>query len=581
MPPLPHAPLRFLTIALALALLGRVPDSMAAWQPQGDPLGDGFRPQEVAALLPDGAQGAFVVRVPRVLPGPDGLHAHHVTSAGEPWPGWPDSGLAFAPNLINFVQDVSVCPDGAGGLFVTWTGQTLQRVSNTFVTRIAQDGTFAPGWTASGRQVGNGPGFDRYPRVASDGNGGVFVVWTRFAAPPAYPIVALRLTATGSTAAAWPDTGVWLSGKPELKSLSALVPDGSGGAIAAWSGQRIGLQRVTSAGSIAPGWAADGIPAGNGPDTQGSPLLAPASDGGVFVGWDDSRDTVVEPHSAPFLLRITGSASIAGGWPADGLRVSNPFGSMSDLVVDGSGGVYLAWLGTSSGVRVSRVTAAGSPSTGWPATGVPATALDSPAVPGARLAVLPDGGVLVAWGSGGGGITDIYAQRITSGGVVDPGWPPNGVGVCTTVESQSMPFAADGGGGASFVAWADDRGGSASGDVFIQRLDATGLVGSTVDVPPTPGAGLLRLSLSRPNPGAAHVAVDLSLPVDATVSATMLDVRGRIVRQLMRDARLPAGRHVLTWDGLDDTGRETPAGIYFFQVRSNSGDAVMRSARVR
>ena len=578
--------MRFLSIAIALALLSHAQDSVAAWQPQGDPLGDGFRPQEVAALLPDGAHGAFVVRVPSVLPGPDGLHAHRVTSAGEAWPGWPDSGVAFASNLINFVQDVSVCSDGAGGLFVAWTGQTVQRVSNTFVTRIAQDGTFAPGWTGNGKQVGDGPGFDRYPRVVPDGSGGVLVVWARFAAPPAYPIVALRLTGTGSTAPAWPDTGVWLSGKPELKFLSAVVPDGSGGAIAAWLGQRIGLQRVTSTGSIAPGWAADGIPAGSGPDTQGSPWLAPASEGGTFVGWNDSRDTVVEPRSAVFLLQIAGDGSIAGGWPADGLRISNPLGSMGDLVADGSGGVYVAWLGTLAGplsppaVRISRVTGAGSPSTGWPAAGVSATTLASPAEAGPRLAALSDGAVLETWASGGG-VPDIYAQRIGSGGVVDPGWPPNGVGVCTTVESQNFPFVADGGEGACFVAWADERGGSGSGDVFIQRLDATGLVGSTVGVPPAPGLESLRLSIPRPNPGGAHIAIDLSLPVDATVSAAVLDVRGRVVRELMRGARLPVGRQALTWDGRDDAGRETPAGIYFFRVRSSSGDAVRRVARVR
>jgi hypothetical protein len=577
---MPHAPLRALAIAIALAVLGHAPDSLAAWQPQGDPLGDGFRPQEVAALLPDGAHGAFVVRVPSVLPGPDGLHAFRVTSAGEAWPGWPDSGVAFAANLINFVQDVSVCPDGAGGLFVAWTGQTVQRVSNTFATRIGPDGTFAPGWTASGKQVGDGPGFDRYPRVVSDGSGGVLVVWSRVAAPPSYPVVALRLTATGSTAPAWPDTGVWLSATPEIKALNALVPDGSGGAVAAWLGHRIGLQRVTSAGTIAPGWAADGIPAGTGPDTQRSASLAPAPDGGAFVGWDDTRDTFLEPRSAPFLLRITSDASIAGGWPADGLRISNPFGTMGDLVADGSGGVYVAWLGTPP-VRVSRVTSAGTPAPGWPASGVPASTPPSAAVPGPRLAVLPDGGVVVAWASGNGGATDIYSQRFGSDGVVNVAWPPSGVGVCTTAEPQNTPFVADGGGGASFVAWADGRGGSGSGDVYIQRLDATGLAGSTVGVPPVRGPERLRLSIARPNPGGERVTLDLILPVDATVSATMLDVRGRIVRQLMRDVMVPAGHRTLTWDGRDDAGRETPAGIYLFQVRSSAGDATRRVARVR
>ena len=380
---------------------------------------------------------------------------------------------------------------------------------------------------------------------------------------------------------------MWLSAKPELKFLNAVVPDGSGGAVAAWLGQRIGLQRVTAAGTIAPGWAADGIPAGTGPDTQGYPWLAPALDGGAFVGWNDSRNTVADPRSAPFLLRITGDASIAEGWPTDGLGIPNPLGFIGDLIADGSGGVYLAWSGaialpsSPQAVRIARVTGTGSPSPGWPATGVRVTTLASPAEASPRLALLSDGTVLETWASGGGAAPDIYAQRIGSGGVVDPGWPANGVGVCTTAESQDLPFVADGGDGACFVAWADERGGSGSGEVFIQRLDATGLVGSTVDVPPAPGFESLGLSIPRPNPGGRQVAIDLSLPVDATVSAAVLDVRGRVVRELMRDARLPAGRQALTWDGRDDAGRETPAGIYFFRVRSSTGDAVRRVARVR
>ena len=39
------------------------------------------------------------------------------------------------------------------------------------------------------------------------------------------------------------------------------------------------------------------------------------------------------------------------------------------------------------------------------------------------------------------------------------------------------------------------------------------------------------------------------------------DVQGRLVRTLV-DGNLAAGRHELRWNGVDDTGRAVPSGVY-------------------
>jgi hypothetical protein len=42
-------------------------------------------------------------------------------------------------------------------------------------------------------------------------------------------------------------------------------------------------------------------------------------------------------------------------------------------------------------------------------------------------------------------------------------------------------------------------------------------------------------------------------------------VQGRRVARLLERV-LPAGRHVITWDGRDRTGRWTAAGVYFVRA---------------
>ena len=56
------------------------------------------------------------------------------------------------------------------------------------------------------------------------------------------------------------------------------------------------------------------------------------------------------------------------------------------------------------------------------------------------------------------------------------------------------------------------------------------------------------------------------LLVNGNVShVRILDVEGRVVRELGS----PRG-HTLTWDGTDNTGRQTGPGVYVIEMRSGS-----------
>ncbi len=66
-----------------------------------------------------------------------------------------------------------------------------------------------------------------------------------------------------------------------------------------------------------------------------------------------------------------------------------------------------------------------------------------------------------------------------------------------------------------------------------------------------------------PNP-TASLAFRLSKP--DVVSVDVLDARGDVVRHLLRDARRPAGRVLITWDGRDDAGAIVRQATYRYRV---------------
>jgi len=64
------------------------------------------------------------------------------------------------------------------------------------------------------------------------------------------------------------------------------------------------------------------------------------------------------------------------------------------------------------------------------------------------------------------------------------------------------------------------------------------------------------------NPAAGTATLSFNLAEAAPVSISVYDVNGRMIRGLVDQDRLPAGDHVVSWDGRDRTGSPVPPGIY-------------------
>jgi choice-of-anchor B domain-containing protein len=95
----------------------------------------------------------------------------------------------------------------------------------------------------------------------------------------------------------------------------------------------------------------------------------------------------------------------------------------------------------------------------------------------------------------------------------------------------------------------------------------------------TPGSGAttLRFAAPWPNPGSGRVRFALSVPTTRALTVEILDLRGARVRRLHDGPA--AGPLELSWDGRDQHGHATAAGVYFAVARA--GGEVARARLVR
>jgi hypothetical protein len=87
---------------------------------------------------------------------------------------------------------------------------------------------------------------------------------------------------------------------------------------------------------------------------------------------------------------------------------------------------------------------------------------------------------------------------------------------------------------------------------------------SAVGSPPVPS--LIALEQNAPNPFNPSTRIAFSVPRSGRATLRIYDIAGRAVATLV-DRDLPAGRHVVTWDGTDGGRRTMASGVYFYRLQ--------------
>ncbi|MEN8008492.1 MAG: metallophosphoesterase [Candidatus Krumholzibacteriota bacterium] len=166
-------------------------------------------------------------------------------------------------------------------------------------------------------------------------------------------------------------------------------------------------------------------------------------------------------------------------------------------------------------------------------------------------------------------------QHITTGGGGAPLYVPNPdyPNIVTVTQDHHFCTVRIEGSNLSFAAI------SAAGDT-IDHFTMNRPVSSVEEAIDGPAARGVILDNAFPNPFNPISTIAFSLPGVSLVELDVIDLKGQVVRTLMKK-ELPAGRQSVSWDGVDKTGRMVGSGIYFFRLRSEGGVFVKKITLIK
>jgi hypothetical protein len=181
-------------------------------------------------------------------------------------------------------------------------------------------------------------------------------------------------------------------------------------------------------------------------------------------------------------LVLVPAAPRAQAWSGAGAPVCTAPGRqyLTRVAADGAGGAFVGWSdqrpgASTSDIYLARIGPDGAPSPGWPADGI---AVCTATAAQLLYSMVPDGtgGVYLAWEDyRSGALADIYGQHVLGSGLLAPGWPVDGLGIAAFMEEQRDPKLVPDGAGGVFAVWSDSRTYPFSQrDIYAQHLLANG-----------------------------------------------------------------------------------------------------------
>ena len=475
-----------LLTTLVLSVVAAPPAS-SQWSPSGVRLCQVGCAGQGPQIISDGWGGAYIVWLEsrNYSITDDDVYLQRVTATGEIAPGWPQDGFPVCV-FPRTQYPQGIAPDGLGGVLVVWYDHRnvdLGTAQDLYAQRILADGTLAPGWPVNGAPVSRAPRFQGDAVIAPDGTGGAFVAWVDERDLTGGDVYAQHLTAGGSVAPGWPADGLGICVLPQGVGGPRIMPDGAGGFVVVWGDARRGVvdvyaQHLLADGSLAPGWAANGVPVAL---DRGIRQAVLDGAGGFYVGCVIVNQEFSDGEY--YAQRFSFAGSRPAGWPEGGVRVCGAPGNRESLELspDGVGGALLAWYDyrpppTGGEIYAARVRADGALAPGWPVDGLRVSDAGGPGFEffESFQTIAPDGlgGAYIVWGREDYSGDPSFVQHLTVGGQVAPGWPPYGVRLSPTSHQLDAALTSDGRGGA-IVAW--ERNGSELG-IFAQRFVMDGVV---------------------------------------------------------------------------------------------------------
>ncbi|HXG37818.1 MAG TPA: T9SS type A sorting domain-containing protein [Bacteroidota bacterium] len=542
-----HSQVRVLLITFCATTL-----LQAQWQANGVPVCDtsantGY--YMLPQIAPDGDGGAYVCW----KDARNGNYDIYAQRIGH------DGRMLWQKNGIPIVDDSStqqfprIISDARGSAFIAWEDNRSQTNTHIYAQRIEKNSQSL--WQIGGVKVAETPGL--FISLAEDGKGGLFVAWNSiFGFDPVTGIVdgvfIQRLNSLGQRI--WPDSGVQVSNRPGRvwPNDIAVISDGLGGAIIAWSEgefnqEKIYAQRIDSFGK--PLWLVNGIEISQGLYNIDVGISSDLT-GGAIISWTNLSANL------KYAQRITSEGKKL--WGTSGIVVGGIVsGGARRHTADNQGGAFIGhskWIQHVNSAGVKR----------WEGEGAQYTDTTTGFFNSTQALGL-NGGIWNFWSQNtSSGIVDIYGQYVDGSG--NPQWGPSGKPICNTPAIQDWSRAVPDGRGRAIVVWDDFRNGHSN--IFAVRVDTLGTVTSINDkadvLPDSP-----RLEQNYPNPFNPETIIEYKIPSRGTVQLIVYDTLGKEVITLVNE-RQEAGFYRTIWNGKNSRREKVSSGPYYYRLFFNN-----------
>lgn len=456
----------------------------AQWPANGAAVRVAGSQQTNPAIVSDGAGGAIVFFEHLANNGSTDIYAQRMSPTG--------TQLWLNPTLVSAAQDDQSFPraivDGAGGAIVVWQdnrqGGTI--VADVFAQRIDANGVVL--WANNGVSVSAAAQKQTNARITSDGTGGAIISWSDFRDNATYAVYTQRINSTGT--AQWTADGVVLGIDIGAENTPAIASDGASGAIVAWHSDIDGdndiyAQRINSSGVTQ--WPGGGISVCTAAQNQSYPQITPDGSGGAVVAWQDLRNTITFIDEDIYAQRL--NASGVAQWAANGVVLCAQTGASTQpqIVSDGAGGAVVVWTDD-------------------------------------RLMDY-----------------NLFAQRVNVAGVVL--WTTDGAALSLGTSGQTGPAPVSDGAGGVIAPWNDTRAGNF--DVYANRITGGGIIPTAVG--DTPSVARASLGQNHPNPFNPSTTIEYTLTARTPVKIEIFDAKGALVASLDEGMREP-GAHRAQWN---------------------------------
>jgi hypothetical protein len=507
-------------------------------------------------LLSDGSGGAYTISAGGYL------YTSHST------------GFTAYPIQITFPSggqsSVAALDDQHGAMYLVWSDARGGSLGPLYMLHCTYAGTPLQGWAVSGNQL-VGDGYNAYPALALDAQGGVLVTWQHRAfMNPGALLRALRLDPFGNT---YPG---WSAGVGNLVSLGGgsfnppygggLAPDGNGGALFSLVATPGATQRVVVQNLDRFGQPADASPqivnVRDVPGDQGgkvriewnaSYLDAPPYNAiGSYDVWRQSPPFATAAPGAHMLkdgespagntgrvLRTTTFGAQTYYWELVAVLAAQQFAGYSYIA-----STTLDSIAANPGTTRFMIEAhhayvsawwTSAPDSGYSVDNLP------PVIPAPFAGTYSAGTASLHWGRNIE--PDFALYRLYRG--TTPGFVPSAGNLVTAKPDTGFVDVA--GAPVYYKLAAEDLHGNLSGFAVLLPAGALGVPGAL-----TPRE--LSLASPRPNPASGPLSIAFAMPRDAEARMRVLDAAGRVVR-VLGSGLIQAGPHTLAWDGNDASGR--------------------------